>query len=91
MRIELAYEFDKYFNRSHMNPGAVGNLNTPFGVLPLPLNNRDETGSPALAATEDKTITRSDVLSTMVGFDYPLLGARLGYTGEISLYQFSIL
>lgn len=72
MRLEVAYEFDKYYNRSHMNPGAVGNLNTPFGVLPLPLNNRDEAGSPALAATEDKTITRSDVLSTMIGFDYPL-------------------
>jgi hypothetical protein len=72
MRIETAFEFGKYYNRSVLNPGSTGNLNTPLGVATLPLNGITEFGSPALAVTADKAITKGNVLSTMIGFDYPL-------------------
>jgi len=53
-RVELSYEFDKPFNRSVAM--------TPFGEL--------ATGSGVLTLAPSAVITRRDVQSTMVGFDY---------------------
>ncbi len=77
LRFELSYEFGKTFNRSKVNGPATGEipasalLGIPAGTL-FPLNGITETGSPALAQLAQNAITKSDVLSTMIGFDYPL-------------------
>ncbi len=61
IRLEAAYEFSKPFNRS------VALMRTP--ALPF---TTIERGSPALTVAPKDAITKSDVLSTMFGFDYPL-------------------
>lgn len=57
LRLEVAYEIDKPFNRS-----TVRN----------PFDGSVETGSPALVVDPKDAIVESDVVSTMIGFDYPL-------------------
>lgn len=66
VRLEAAYEFDKPFNRSApLMDGAA--IPAPF-TFPSSI----ETGTPALTVFPKDAITKSDVLSTMIGFDYPL-------------------
>ena len=65
MRFEIAQEFDKPFNRSIVNPGAVG-VTVPFSAT-----TPNEFGTGALAVIPSRAITKSDVTSTMVGFDFP--------------------
>ena len=56
LRIEASYEFGKPFNRS--------SIVTSFG--------NTVSGTGALVATSEQSVTRRDVLSTLVGFDYNL-------------------
>lgn len=58
MRFEFSYEFDKPFNRSRPWNRTTGAFETG--------------GAAALVVHPDDAITESDVLSTMIGFDYPL-------------------
>lgn len=57
MRFEFSYEFDKPFNRSTVFSDAT---------------NQIESGAAALVVSPKHAITSSDVMSTMLGFDYPL-------------------
>lgn len=61
VRLEGAYEFKKPFNRS-------------VAPNPIPANGGGPTvtGSNALVIHPDDAIARSDVISTMIGIDYPL-------------------
>lgn len=74
IRLEAAYEFDKPFNRSValMDGSSIPTLPLPPPFPPLPLASKIERGSPALTVHPKDAITKSDVLSTMIGFDYPL-------------------
>lgn len=66
IRLEAAYEFDKPFNRyvTIMDGSTI-----PF---PFTLPVYPESGGPSLTVHPKDAITKSDVLSTMFGFDYPL-------------------
>lgn len=66
VRLEAAYELDKPFNRS------VALMDGSTIPLPFTLPVYPETGSPALTVHPKDAIVKSDVLSTMIGFDYPL-------------------
>ncbi|GEM_PF-396481 len=78
MRFEASYEFNKKFNRSRVAGPATGTipLGEALGLFPagtaFPLNGVTATGSNSLAQLQADAITDSDVLSTMIGFDYPL-------------------
>ncbi len=78
LRFEASYEFGKKFNRSRVASPTTGTvpLAEALGILPpgtaLPLNGGTVGGSGALAQLSGDAITESDVLSTMIGFDYPL-------------------
>jgi hypothetical protein len=79
LRLEIAHEFDHPFNRSIVRPNAVtgvdagplvGAISTsidPFGYDPA----GGESGSPALAVAPSRAIVKSDITSTMIGFDFP--------------------
>jgi hypothetical protein len=68
MRFEISHEFDKPFNRGIVDPEAAssflgGALNASAKV--------DEGGSGALAVIPSRAITKSNVTSSMIGFDFP--------------------
>ena len=79
LRFEIAHEFDKPFNRSIVQPDAVAGADAgplaglittaidPFGFDPA----AGESGTPALAVAPSRAIVKSDVTSTMIGFDFP--------------------
>ena len=58
LRLEVAHEFDKAFNRQ--------TINDPF--IPGQLAK----GTPALIATKADSVTYRDQISTLIGFDYNL-------------------
>ncbi|MEH6502682.1 MAG: DUF1302 family protein [Cycloclasticus sp.] len=68
LRLEIAHEFDHPFNRSTVNPAAddvfpTSSLADPGAQL--------ESGSGALAVIPSRAIVKSDITSTMIGFDFP--------------------
>ncbi|MBQ0724451.1 MAG: hypothetical protein KBT51_03545 [Cycloclasticus sp.] len=80
VRLEMSHEFDHPFNRSRVQPdaridlafgpafeGAFETNTEPFGYDPAP----GEGGSGALAVIPSRAITKSDITSTMIGFDFP--------------------
>ena len=72
IRFEIAHEFDKPFNRSIVDPNAP---QPPLGPLPPGFldatGGSNESGSGALAVIPSRAITKSNVTSTMIGFDFP--------------------
>ena len=64
LRLEMSHEFDHPFNRSVVNPGA-----NELGYDASAKVN--ESGSGALAVIPSRAITKSDITSTMIGFDFP--------------------
>ncbi|MGB0237644.1 MAG: hypothetical protein ACPF9O_02495 [Cycloclasticus sp.] len=64
IRLEVSHEFDRPFNRSVVQPGAVELGFDASGKV-------DESGSGALAVIPSRAITKSDITSTMIGFDFP--------------------
>ena len=78
VRFEIAHEFDKPFNRSNVTPGAVPSFAAalPPGALDANVNigfdqAGGEQGFGALAVVPSRAIVKSNVTSTMVGFDFP--------------------
>lgn len=78
IRFEIAHEFDKPFNRSNVTPGAVPSFAgaLPAGALDANVNigydqAGGEQGFGALAVVPSRAITKSNVTSTMIGFDFP--------------------
>ncbi|MBL4743424.1 MAG: hypothetical protein JKX87_02110 [Cycloclasticus sp.] len=73
VRLEVSHEFDHPFNRSVVDPGEL--QPTTLGPLPPGLFDAsakiNEFGSGALAVISTRAITKSDITSTMVGFDFP--------------------
>lgn len=80
IRLEMSHEFDHPFNRSRVQPdaridasfgpafeGAFETNVEPFGYDPEP----GEGGTGALAVMTSRAITKSDITSTMIGFDFP--------------------
>lgn len=78
MRFEIAHEFDKPFNRANVTPTAVPSFAgaLPPGALDSNINigydqAGGEQGFGALAVVSSRAITKSNVTSTMIGFDFP--------------------
>jgi len=79
VRFEIAHEFDKPFNRSIIQTGAVPSFAAalPPGALDATIDpfGYDEVGGNsgfgALAVVSSRAITKSNVTSTMIGFDFP--------------------
>jgi hypothetical protein len=78
VRFEIAHEFDKPFNRSIVTPTAVPSFAgaLPPGALDANVNigydnPNGESGFGALALVPSRNITKSNVTSTMIGFDFP--------------------
>ena len=77
VRLEMSHEFDRPFNRSRVNPGAVFDASPGFG---LPAGTvvfdgsfaGEVTGSGVLAVEASRNIVKEDITSTMIGFDFPL-------------------
>jgi len=63
IRLEVSHEFDHPFNRSIVDPEAVFGFDASGKV--------NEGSSGALAVIPSRAITKSDITSTMVGFDFP--------------------
>lgn len=68
VRFEIAHEFDKPFNRSTVDPEAVSSF---LGGALDASAKVDEIGFGALAVVPSRAITKSNVTSTMIGFDFP--------------------
>ena len=64
IRMEVSHEFDHPFNRSIVDPGAVFLGFDASGKI-------NEGSSGALAVIPSRAITKSDITSAMVGFDFP--------------------
>ncbi|MDX2424964.1 MAG: hypothetical protein QNK15_01795 [Cycloclasticus sp.] len=64
IRLEISHEFDHPFNRSVVDPEASwGPLDASSKV--------NESGSGALAVIPSRAIVKSDITSSMIGFDFP--------------------
>ncbi len=78
MRLEVSHEFGKVFNRSSVVGPATSTapIAEALGIVPvgtqLGQNGTTETGTPVFGQLEEYIITKSDVTSTMLGFDFPL-------------------
>jgi hypothetical protein len=64
LRLEMSHEFDHPFNRSVVDPDGS------FAFLDASASD-NESGSGALAVIPSRAITKSDITSTMIGFDFP--------------------
>ncbi|MGB1989075.1 MAG: hypothetical protein ACPHPA_01055 [Cycloclasticus pugetii] len=78
MRFEIAHEFDKPFNRSNVAPEATPSFagELPPGALDANIDiGYDQAGGEqafgALAVIPSRGVTKSNVTSTMIGFDFP--------------------
>jgi len=66
VRLEMSHEFDHPFNRSIVDPGAfAAGFDATTGGTGI-------TGSGVLAVEASRNITKADITSTMIGFDFPL-------------------
>ncbi|MEO1897737.1 MAG: hypothetical protein ABGX36_07995 [Cycloclasticus sp.] len=72
MRLEISHEFDHPFNRSNVDPGAVTGADAgPLAGALSAAAKDNETGSGVLAVIPSRAITKADITSTMIGFDFP--------------------
>lgn len=73
IRLEISHEFDRPFNRSVVDPEAItgADAGALAGALSAAAKNNENT-SGALAVIPSRAIVKSDITSTMIGFDFPL-------------------
>lgn len=76
IRLEMSHEFDHPFNRSVVDPeaqltaGLAGALGVPTNAIDAS-SKVDEYGTGAVSVISSRAILKSDITSTMIGFDFP--------------------